>query len=96
MNNQDHSRLQPILISRFLLNLRQVGREHETNDIFTSRLSVLGFRVPTLPSMVADMGGSVGLSRPDEMDDTNEESDDSVVLDTEPVTLDIVSRLSSG
>ncbi|THG93193.1 hypothetical protein EW026_g7976 [Hermanssonia centrifuga] len=49
--------LQPILISRFLLNLRQVGSpEIDSQEAFNSQFSVPGFRVPSLESIVGNMG----------------------------------------
>ncbi|THG93780.1 hypothetical protein EW026_g7554 [Hermanssonia centrifuga] len=49
--------MQPILISRFLLNLRQVGSpEIDSQEAFHSQFSVPGFRVPSLASIVGNMG----------------------------------------
>ncbi|PSS05552.1 hypothetical protein PHLCEN_2v3722 [Hermanssonia centrifuga] len=49
--------MQPILISRFLLNLRQVGSpEIDSQEAFNSQFSVPGFRVPSLASIVGNMG----------------------------------------
>ncbi|THG95122.1 hypothetical protein EW026_g6472 [Hermanssonia centrifuga] len=49
--------LQPILISRFLLNLRQVGSpDNDSQEAFNSEFSVPGFRVPSLSSIVGNMG----------------------------------------
>ncbi|PSR84397.1 hypothetical protein PHLCEN_2v5454 [Hermanssonia centrifuga] len=49
--------LTPILISRFLLNLRQLGEpENGTEDAPDSRLSIPGFRIVTLTSIVGNMG----------------------------------------
>ncbi|PSR80106.1 hypothetical protein PHLCEN_2v6807 [Hermanssonia centrifuga] len=47
----------PILISRFLLNLRQVGSpEIDSQEGYNSQFSVPGFRVPSLASIVGNMG----------------------------------------
>ncbi|THG97992.1 hypothetical protein EW026_g4106 [Hermanssonia centrifuga] len=51
--------LNPILICRFLLNLRQLdiaGSEDTTHEPSNSRFSVPGFRVPTLASIIGNMG----------------------------------------
>ncbi|THG95011.1 hypothetical protein EW026_g6569 [Hermanssonia centrifuga] len=49
--------LQPILISRFLLNLRQVGSpEIDSQEAYNSQFSVPGFRIPSLSSIVGNMG----------------------------------------
>ncbi|PSR76364.1 hypothetical protein PHLCEN_2v8504 [Hermanssonia centrifuga] len=41
---------QPILISRFLLNLRQVGASQDPQNTTVSRFSIPALRVPTLAS----------------------------------------------
>ncbi|PSS32229.1 hypothetical protein PHLCEN_2v1998 [Hermanssonia centrifuga] len=65
--------LQPILISRFLLNLRQVGSpEIDSQEAFNSQFSVPGFRVPSLASIVGNMGNDL------EHGDLAEEVDDEV------------------
>ncbi|THG95373.1 hypothetical protein EW026_g6270 [Hermanssonia centrifuga] len=49
--------LQPMLISRFLLNLHQVGSpEINSQEAFNSQFSVPAFRVPSLASIVGNMG----------------------------------------
>ncbi|THG95249.1 hypothetical protein EW026_g6369 [Hermanssonia centrifuga] len=59
--------LQPILISRFLLNLRQVGSpEIDSQEAFNSQFSVPGFRVPSLSSIVGNMGEDLDHSGPAE------------------------------
>ncbi|THG95252.1 hypothetical protein EW026_g6367 [Hermanssonia centrifuga] len=59
--------LQPILISRFLLNLRQVGSpEIDSQEAFNSQFSIPGFRVPSLSSMVGNMGEDLDHSGPAE------------------------------
>ncbi|THG94701.1 hypothetical protein EW026_g6817 [Hermanssonia centrifuga] len=72
--------LQPILISRFLLNLRQVGSpEIESQEDFNSRFSVPGFRVPTLASIVGNMGEDLDHGGPtEELDDEMENISGSV------------------
>ena len=50
-------RLQPILISRFLINLREAHQpEGSTSAGHFSRFSAPNFRVPTIASIVGDMG----------------------------------------
>ncbi len=63
-------RLTPILISRFLLNLRQLGEpENETQSRFNSRVSIPGFRVPTLESVVGNMGADLDHGPTKEVDE---------------------------
>ncbi|PSR75261.1 hypothetical protein PHLCEN_2v9227 [Hermanssonia centrifuga] len=75
LNSCFPTRVEPILISRFLLNLRQVGVEvdpvNSTQDASTSRFSGPGFRVPTLESilMVGNMGEDLDHG-PAELEDT--------------------------
>ncbi|PSS31032.1 hypothetical protein PHLCEN_2v2445 [Hermanssonia centrifuga] len=48
--------LPPILISRFLFNLRQVRElENPTQGAWNSDFTITGFRVPTLASFVGNM-----------------------------------------
>ncbi|THG98181.1 hypothetical protein EW026_g3951 [Hermanssonia centrifuga] len=62
--------LTPILISRFLLNLRQLGEpENETQSRFNSRVSIPGFRVPTLESVVGNMGADLDHGPTKEVDE---------------------------
>ncbi|PSR81170.1 hypothetical protein PHLCEN_2v6505 [Hermanssonia centrifuga] len=63
--------LEPILISRFLLNLRQVGSpEINSQEAFNSQFSVPGFRVPSLASIIGNMGEDLDHSGPaEEVDD---------------------------
>ena len=52
-------RLTPILISRFILNLRSVSQSYEESSqdmTYNSRMSVPGFRVPTMASITGNMG----------------------------------------
>ncbi|PSR97186.1 hypothetical protein PHLCEN_2v4357, partial [Hermanssonia centrifuga] len=61
--------LQPILISRFLLNLRQAGSpelEIDSQEAFNSRFSVPGFRVPSLASIIGNMGEDLDHGGPAE------------------------------
>lgn len=54
------SRLEPILISRFLINLRQADTpEDSMHASHLSRFSTPNFRVPTLQSFVGNMGESL-------------------------------------
>ncbi|PSR89006.1 hypothetical protein PHLCEN_2v4968, partial [Hermanssonia centrifuga] len=63
-------KLTPILISRFLLNLRQLGEpENETQSRFNSRVSIPGFRVPTLESVVGNMGADLDHGPTKEVDE---------------------------
>ena len=50
--------LTPILISRFILNLRSAHQSYEesSDEPFDSRVSVPGFRVLTLASFAGNMG----------------------------------------
>ncbi|PSS30997.1 hypothetical protein PHLCEN_2v2466 [Hermanssonia centrifuga] len=71
----DNSSLTPILFSRFLLNLRQLGEpasENETHSRFNSRFSIPGFRVPTLESVVGNMGAELDHGPTEEVDDHDE------------------------
>ncbi|THG94811.1 hypothetical protein EW026_g6727 [Hermanssonia centrifuga] len=68
--------LTPILISRFLLNLRQLGEpENETQSRFNSRFSIPGFRVPTLESIVGNMGADLDYGPAEEVDNEAGEAD---------------------
>ncbi|THG94501.1 hypothetical protein EW026_g6979 [Hermanssonia centrifuga] len=59
--------LQPILISRFLLNLRQVGSpENDSQEAFNSQFSVPGFCVPTMESIIGNMGENLDHGGPTE------------------------------
>ncbi|THG98405.1 hypothetical protein EW026_g3782 [Hermanssonia centrifuga] len=73
--------LEPILISRFLLNLRQVGSpEIDSQEAFNSRFSVPGFRVPSLASIIGNMGEDLDHGGPGEevVDDETENISGSV------------------
>ncbi|THG95253.1 hypothetical protein EW026_g6366 [Hermanssonia centrifuga] len=72
--------LQPILISRFLLNLRQVGSpEIDSQEAFNSQFSIPGFRVPSLSSMVGNMGEDLDHSGPaEEVEDEVENTSGSI------------------
>lgn len=53
-------RLQPILLSRFLINLRQADSpEDSIQASHLSRFSAPNFRVPTLQSIMGNMGESL-------------------------------------
>ncbi|THG92567.1 hypothetical protein EW026_g8373 [Hermanssonia centrifuga] len=68
--------LTPILISRFLLNLRQLGEpENEIQSCFDPQFSVLGFRVPTSTSIVGNMGADLDHSPAEETDYVAEDAD---------------------
>ncbi|PSS30996.1 hypothetical protein PHLCEN_2v2465 [Hermanssonia centrifuga] len=88
--------LTPILISRFLLNLRQLGEpENETQSRFNSRFSVPGFRVPTLESIVGNMGADLYHGSAEEVDGEVEEADMGGG-DAEVSMLDAIAQNCSG
>ncbi len=69
--------MEPILIGRFLLNLRRLGEtqsRNDTQDESRSRLSSHGVRLTTLASIIGNMGEDLdhGAS-----EDEDEERDDS-------------------
>ncbi|THG94855.1 hypothetical protein EW026_g6695 [Hermanssonia centrifuga] len=73
--------LQPILISRFLLNLRQAGKPREdTHSAFNSQFSVPGFRVPTLDSIIGNMGEELDHRPEEEIHDVTGDLDDGVLI----------------
>lgn len=50
-------RLQPILVSRFLLDLRQIGPSGDSTQVSrVSQFSNPNFRVPTFQSIVGNLG----------------------------------------
>ncbi|THH00331.1 hypothetical protein EW026_g2163 [Hermanssonia centrifuga] len=68
--------LTPILISRFLLNLRQLGEpESETQSSLNLRFSTPGFRVPTSTILVETMGADLDHDTAEEVDDEAEDVD---------------------
>ncbi|THG94849.1 hypothetical protein EW026_g6701 [Hermanssonia centrifuga] len=88
--------LTPILISRFLLNLRQLGEpENETQSRFNSRFSVPGFRVPTLESIVGNMGADLYHGPAEEVDGEVKEADMDGG-DAEVSMLDVIAQDCSG
>ncbi len=88
--------LTPILISRFLLNLRQLGEpENETQSRFNSRFSVPGFRVPTLESIVGNMGADLYHGPAEEVDGEVKEADMDGG-DAEVSMLDAIAQDCSG
>ncbi len=73
----DHNaeRLNPILISRFLLNLRQLDEpKNETQSRFNSQFSIPGFRVPTSTSIVGNMGAELDHGPAEEADNDSEDA----------------------
>ncbi|THG98849.1 hypothetical protein EW026_g3415 [Hermanssonia centrifuga] len=66
----------PILTSRFLLNLCQVAGspEIDSQEAFNSRFSVPRFRVPSLASIIGNMGEDLDHSGTAEEDDEVENS----------------------
>ena len=49
-------RLQPILISRFIINLRRTQHANDATDMARQSRFISNFRVPTLASFVGNMG----------------------------------------
>ncbi len=90
----------PILISRFLLNLRQLGApQNETQSRFNSRFSIPGFRVPTLESIVGNMGADLdhGPGKEPGVDEETEDVDDHVDgCNVEVAVPDVVLEDGSG
>lgn len=64
-----------VLVSRFLLNIRQV--EHSTGDTVTAGMTTLRFQLPA--SIVGDMGGSLVLEA-GTMEDGEEDQDVMVAM----------------
>ncbi|PSR83275.1 hypothetical protein PHLCEN_2v5779 [Hermanssonia centrifuga] len=89
--------LTPILISRFLLNLRQLGEpENETQSRFNFRFSIPGFRVPTLESIVGNMGADLDHGPAGEVDDDEAEEADVNGGDAGVAVLDAIAAAGSG
>ncbi|THG93501.1 hypothetical protein EW026_g7750 [Hermanssonia centrifuga] len=88
----------PILISRFLLNLRQLGEpENETQSRFNSRFSIPGFRVPTLASIVGDMGADLDHGPAEEVNEETDDADVNARLGNEgTAAIDAVDELQSS
>ena len=70
--------IQAILISRFLVDLRQTVPQEETRlgESYTSRFSIPNFHVPTIASVIGNLGGP--LDHVDSED--NLQSDDGVEI----------------
>ncbi|PSS31941.1 hypothetical protein PHLCEN_2v2301 [Hermanssonia centrifuga] len=67
--------LNPILISRFLLNLRQLDEpKNERQSRFNSQYSIPGFRVPTSTSIVGNMGAELDHGPAEEADNDSEDA----------------------
>lgn len=64
--------LQPILVSRFFINLRRSQRWSTTTEIAHESQLVFGFRVPTMRSLVADIGEPLEFGDRDNADETAE------------------------
>ncbi|PSS06639.1 hypothetical protein PHLCEN_2v3595 [Hermanssonia centrifuga] len=92
--------LTPILISRFLLNLRQLGEpENESQSRFNSRVSIPGFRVPTLESIVGNMGADLDHGPAEDSEPEVDEVAEDVDIDggdVEVAVLDVASEDGSG
>lgn len=66
--------MQPILISRFLINLRQADRPDNMTEISRfSKFSIPNFHVPTTASIVGDMGEPLEHGLSDIEDDRTEQ-----------------------
>ncbi|PSS08891.1 hypothetical protein PHLCEN_2v3427, partial [Hermanssonia centrifuga] len=64
----------PILISRFLLNLRQVGASQDPQNTTVSRFSIPALRVPTLASSaLGNMGEDLDHGYTGDVYDVDEE-----------------------
>ncbi|PSS30880.1 hypothetical protein PHLCEN_2v2607, partial [Hermanssonia centrifuga] len=95
----------PILISRFLLNLRQVGSpEIDSQEAFNLQFSAPGFRVPTLASIVGNMGGDLDYDGPaEEVEDEVENTSGSIqaeegavpgaIIETHPSSMNLTPPL---
>lgn len=82
--NEHISRLQAILISRFLLNLRQTEEPATSHESHLSRFSMPNFRMPTIASITGDMGNYLDHGNPeieDDIDNANVEVDVDVEVD---------------
>lgn len=89
--NNMQARLQPIIVSRFLLNLRQA--DYPESSIQTSRFGQfsmpMNFRVPTLQSIVGNMGEPLEHGDREDMDE-----DEGAVVDTDVPKLDDLDTMS--
>ncbi|KAJ3522453.1 hypothetical protein NM688_g8871 [Phlebia brevispora] len=66
-----------IIISRFLIDLRQINAAQPSDTARFSRFSVPNFRVPSLPSIIGNMGEPLAegeTDNPDEQEDINNDS----------------------
>ncbi len=91
--------LQSMLISRFLLNLRQVGSpEGDSQTVFNSQFSAPGFRVPTLGSMIGNMGQDLDHNPAEEVEDEDgaENVSDSVQAENMAVSGAIIEGYPSS
>ncbi|PSR74193.1 hypothetical protein PHLCEN_2v10041 [Hermanssonia centrifuga] len=90
-----NSDINPILISRFLLNLRQVGSpEIDSQEAFNSQFSVPGFRIPSLASIIGNMGEDLdygGLA--EEVEDEAENTSESIQAEEGAVPETIIEKI---
>ncbi|THG92814.1 hypothetical protein EW026_g8222 [Hermanssonia centrifuga] len=86
------SDINAILISRFLLNLRQVGSpEIDSQEAFNSQFSVPGFRVPSLSSIVGNMGEDLDHGGPaEEVEDEVENYSGSIQVEEGAASEEII------
>ncbi len=87
----------PILISRFILNLRQIGVDENgtTEDAVGSRFSTPAFRAPTLASIVGNIGEDLHHGPEEEVNgatDEDEPEHDNIIADGEIVTSRVASQ----
>lgn len=80
--------MQPILISRFLINLREAGTPNMTDMPRLSRFTVPNFQVPAIQTIVGNMGEPLEHGpRNNEVEDTDT---------TRGVSLDIIANGNEG
>lgn len=70
--------MQPMLVSRFLINLRQTDTTEEEENTYegdASQSTTVNFRRPTVQSVIGNIGGSLydGLQEPSDEDTFDEE-----------------------
>lgn len=75
-NNTSTSSLPNVLLSRFIINLRQVDSpDTDTSaDQHTSHLSILNFRMPTMGDIVGNLGEPLDFAVEYRLDDENDTS----------------------
>ncbi len=98
--DEKNPRLTPILISRYLLNLRQLGEpKNDTPSHFDSQFSIPNFRVPTSNSVIEPMGADLDYTPTEELDELDDERGEAhigvVDTATEVMEENVGSTLSS-